>query len=114
MYLLDDQIKYSIVAMLDDQILGASISRRIKLDRKDAIEPKIRDYGEGKFYSLFLLYFYFFLVIESLKDWLPAQSMRYIVAPAVDLCNMVTHFLPKNVDEIFRFELGCVRDSSVG
>jgi hypothetical protein len=112
---LEDQTDYSILVMDDARVVGAGIARCIELDRKKAIEPKLReDYGERMFYFELTQINTYISVIDSLKDVFPSRQMGRVVAPAYDLCEMVSHFLPNNVDRILRCDLACVQKSYTG
>ncbi|KAI6182939.1 hypothetical protein M3Y97_00434300 [Aphelenchoides bicaudatus] len=96
----EEGINYSLVFIDEDRVIGAGIGNVVTLDPKTAIEPRILgNYGE---------------IIDAMADWLPSRKMRRVVAPAYELCNMVSHFLPKDVKKVMRYELCCVDKRAVG
>jgi hypothetical protein len=54
--LIDAGLKYSIIVMDEDRVLGGGIGNAVTLNPKDAVEPQVRDdYGKSRLYLILTL-----------------------------------------------------------
>lgn len=96
-----------------DRLIAGGIGNAAPVNRINPSEPVVRDdYGKRESFAAWLSQSC--LVIDEMESWLPSRKMRRVVAPAYDLCNMVSHFVPKDVEKIMRYDLACVHSSVTG